>query len=216
MKTAAIAAALLVVAACGSAKEQASGGDKEAQKPTASPSETVCVTVSGVGRRLATVDLDKDGTREIVHLFPQGEGCPAALIVDGGSPSQPGPQVSLPDGEPPVTSAFAVAPSWSDGQLLVTRAEHPRGGYQLRIYAVDGESLTELTVDGQPLVPFVATDVAPGKALVDCSQDGFVVGTGAQARAYTVNGTDVTAGTPVKTAGGTVGQPAFASCRVAG
>ena len=48
----------------------------------------------------------------------------------------------------------------SDGQLLVTRADHPRGGYQLRVYAADGRrARPSSTVDGQPLVPFVATDV---------------------------------------------------------
>ena len=51
-------------------------------------------------------------------------------------------------------------------------SEHPRGGYQLRVYAADGEALTELEVDGQPLVPFVATDVAGAPVSVDCGDEG--------------------------------------------
>ena len=49
---------------------------------------------------------------------------------------------------PPVTSAFAVALPGPDGQLLVTRADHPRGGFQLRVYAAGRRELAELEVDG--------------------------------------------------------------------
>jgi hypothetical protein len=205
-------AALLVLAGCGSADEQgnAAAPDKEPTKaqeePSASPSERVCQYSDGVGRRIGRADLDGDGKAEVVRLYPARGECPPAAMIDGTFLT-----ASLPADEPPVTSAFAIAPSWADGQLLVTRSEHPRGGYQLRIFTLDGDDLTELTVDGQPLVPFVATDTSQPATTVACSDDGFVVGTGNDTTAYAVDGTRVTA--DGKAARTPAAQAPFADCR---
>ena len=43
------------------------------------------------------------------------------------------------------------------------------------MYAADANSLEELVYHGNPLVPFVATDVSGGPSSVDCSDEGIVV-----------------------------------------
>ena len=56
----------------------------------------------------------------------------------------------------------------------MTRADHPRGGFQLRIYAAASGQLDELKADGRALLPFVATDVQEHPWSIDCSDDGLV------------------------------------------
>lgn len=63
--------------------------------------------------------------------------------------------------------------------VLVTRQRSPRGGYQLRLYEVDGVSATQLLdAQGNPIVPVVATDTAPASAVTaDCVGAGLQVTT---------------------------------------
>ena len=120
----------------------------------------------------------------------------------------------------------------------MTRADHPRGGYQLRVYAASADELTELKVDGQPLLPFVASDVQEHPWSIDCSADGLVF-TEAVAHepigvvpawdikqtTYVVDGTSVTKGATKEIADNVLAQDleakypdlvkhsAFTSCR---
>jgi hypothetical protein len=214
MKSLVAVAALLVLAGCGSADEQGSGGGdrKDATTPGVAMVGGCAADAPEVeqAETLGAVDLDGDGTPDQVRLTATGGKCGDLLFAELGTGYVATP---LSADEPPVGSAFAIAPTWSEGQLLVTRADHPRGGYQLRVYTVDGETLTELTVDGNPPVPFVATDVTQGQARVDCSDEGIVVATGGQVTSYAVDGTRVSASTPNEKADVPAGQPAFASCR---
>ena len=93
------------------------------------------------------------------------------------------------------------------GELLVTRQDHPRGGFQLRVYAAGDGKLVELEADGHSLVPFVALDVQEHPLSIDCTNGGVVI-TEAVAHEppgvmfawdirrtpYVVDGTEVTAG----------------------
>ena len=81
----------------------------------------------------------------------------------------------LPVGGPPVTKAFAVAVPGREGALLVTRQDHPRGGFQLSVYAAGPDGLVELKTDGHPIVPFVALDVQEHPLSVDCTDGGVVL-----------------------------------------
>ncbi len=209
MKRLVAVAALLVLAGCGSAEQGSADEPKETAEPAqvgSCATDAPTVTDAPV---VAKVDLDGDGEADEVKLTGPGGECGNTLFAQVGDGYVSGP---LAVGDPLVTSAFAIAPPGRDSQLLVTRAEHPRGGYQLRVYAADGDALTELTVDGQPLVPFVATDVPLGQARVDCTDDGFIVVAGAQRTTYAVDGTHVSTEGPTKTDGELAGQP-FASCR---
>ncbi len=109
------------------------------------------------------------------------------------------------------------------GALLVTRQDHPRGGYQLRVYAVGPGGLVELKDGGQPLVPFVATDTRPISSTVDCHGGSIVVkqavakpgGRWAIERTtYAVNGTAATrTGTEAEAGGLTPAQADTLRCR---
>ena len=54
---------------------------------------------------------------------------------------------------------------------MVTRQDHPRGGFQTRVFAVAGDGLAQLEVEGRPLVPFVATDVQEHPVSIDCGDN---------------------------------------------
>ena len=238
MKRLTAVAVLLVLVGCGSAE---SGSGDDADGGATSPGTAM---VGGCAEDapeveqatvLTEADLDGDGSAEQVKLTAAGGECGNLLFAQLGEGYV---ATKAPADEPPVTGAFAIAPPGQEGQLLVTRADHPRGGYQLHVYAADGEDLTELTVDDQPLVPFVATDVQEHPFSIDCSDDGFVftdavahepVGIVAtwdvQETTYAVDGTSVTAGAPKEIADNVMSDQlgasypelarhaAFASCR---
>jgi hypothetical protein len=143
-------------------------------------------------------------------------GCGSADEPDAGSTggsaesSAPAPSPtgtpSLP-GEPPVTSTFDISVPGLADPLLVTRQDHPRGGFQLRVFAAEDGSWKELEVDGHSLVPFVATDVQEQPLSVDCAKGAIVVTRAVahepagiafawdvQRTSYAVQGSQVTAG----------------------
>ncbi len=176
----------------------------------------------------AQVDLDGDGTPEDVDANAASSDCPGAVSaeVDRNLASAP-----IKDATP-VTSVFGVTLEGHEGQLAVVRQDHPRGGYQLHVYALDGTKLTELTDGDQPLVPFVATDVRPISATVDCQGSTIVVdqavaGSGGtwdvRRTTYTVDGSTATkSGSTVVASNATpkkadqlmpAGSAVFASCR---
>jgi len=147
---------------------------------------------------------------------------------------------SLPADEPPVTSTYSIAVPGLATPLLVTRQVHPRGGFQLRVFAPDGSTWTELRVDGNALLPFIATDVLEHPLSVDCTDGGLVVTEAVshtpagvafawdvKQTTYAVDGSQVTAGATRKVADNVlpkqleakypdlVRHTAFKTCRVA-
>jgi hypothetical protein len=201
------AAALLLVAACGS---QAPASDKAAAEKTEGaaamigrcPADAPAVKAAPT---IATVDLDGDGQGEAIKLTKSGGRCASLLFAKLGD-RYVGTQVQ--QDQPPVSAAYGVDVPGHQGALLVTREDHPRGGFQLRLYAAgNDEKLTELEVDGRSLVPFVVLDVQEHPLSVDCTNGGVVV-TEAVAHephgvvfawdikrtSYAVDGSDVTAG----------------------
>ena len=163
---------LLVLAGCGSAEQNT---QDKSEPQAAAPSKVGACAVDSAAvtgaKTVATVDLDGDGSGEKVKLTAPGGECGNTLFAELGDGYV---SISLESDAPPVMSAFTVAPAGDGGQLLVTRGNHPRGGYQLRVYAATAKELKELTVDGQPLLPFVATDVQEHPWSIDCSDDGLV------------------------------------------
>jgi hypothetical protein len=227
-------AAVLVLAGCGSAapSNDPSAGAAKDSSPSASPSSspTDCPHAS---KAIAQADVDGDGTPETIDLLTTAEGdCPDSLSAGRG------PVAELRAGEPPIGSAYAVTVPGREGQLVVTRQDHPRGGFQLRVYAGGEGGLAELEVDDQSLLPFVALDVQEHPWSIDCG-DGGLVFTEAVAHeprgvaaawdvkrtTYAVDGTGVTAGPTQEVADNVlpgqldakypdlVKHTAFASCR---
>lgn len=231
-------AALLVLAGCGSAEssDDAASGDKRESTPSPSATASAC---GGTGKAqtkaLARVDVNGDGTLEQVRLESR-PGCPPALGVEGLGQLV---ATDLPDGQPPVRSAYGVTVPGRQGSLVVTRQDHPRGGYQLRVFALEGDELSELTVDGNAVFPFVATDVDEQPASIDCADNalvvtkavphepvGVVAAWDVQRTTYTLEGGKVTAGAPEEVADNVLPKQlaakypelarhaAFTSCRV--
>ncbi len=136
--------------------------------------------------------------------------CPGLLWTEIGGNDH---TWSLPADEPQVSAAFAVAIPGRTGELAVTRQDHPRGGFQTRVFAFADDQPEQLEIDGQPLVPFVATDVQEHPVSIDCGDNSIVV-TEAVAHepagvmfawdikqtTYALQGTTVTAGPTEETA----------------
>jgi len=193
--------ALVLLAGCGSADQ--GSGDAAGAEPTPSDATSTgkCPQTT---KTIAQADLDGDGTKEPVEVATGGDAtCPDTLSVI----SQPPVSVELPTGEPPIGSGFGVAVPGRTGELLVTRQDHPRGGFQLRVYAAGDGKLVELEVDGHSLIPFVALDVQEHPLSVDCTNGGVVLTEAVsheppgvmfawdiKRTSYAVEGTEVTAG----------------------
>jgi hypothetical protein len=169
-----VSAAVVLLAGCGSADDQGSGDKSPKDASGASATVGRCAATAPavqVARTIATVDLDGDGTGEAVRLTAATGDCPNTVFAKLGSGFV---TASANDG-PPAVSGFGVQIPGRTGQLLVTKSDHPRGGYQLRVYAAGTSGLTELQSDGHPLVPFVATDVQEHPLSIDCGEGGLVL-----------------------------------------
>lgn len=58
--------------------------------------------------------------------------------------------------------------------VLLSARPHPRGGAQLHLFGAGGKTgLTEVTADGKPLVPFLATDGGAAPMTATCTGDGI-------------------------------------------
>jgi hypothetical protein len=116
-----------------------------------------------------------DGSAK-VRLVEPGEGpCAGGLVVRTGS-GVDGVDVSGLDLD--ASSAHVVHLRGSGGEgprdlLLVEGGAHPRGGFQPHLFTTYG-GLHEVTVDGNPLLPFVATDGGGAPATARCGDDGTV------------------------------------------
>lgn len=166
----------LALAGCGSAATSDDGNSAAGGDPTAtsSPSESpsTCASVTRGRGVEAAIDVEGDGQREPVTFSPQSPCGPPTLQAGHGEDP---PLTTLPAGEPPVTQIFGVRVPGRTGELVVTRSTHPRGGFQLRVYAAEGSRLVELQRGSEPLVPFVATDVQEHPLSVGCAENALVV-----------------------------------------
>jgi hypothetical protein len=235
------ALAVLVVAGCGSEEAGSSsgaGGATESAEPQTVGSCPVDSPEVTSARTVARADLDGDGTLEAVRLTAPGGDCPNLLFAEVGPTYVTG---SLPAGTPALSGAFAVEVPGRDEALVVTRQDHPRGGFQLRVFAAGEKELVELQVDEHALVPFVALDVDEHPLSVECADGGVVVTEAVpheppgvmfawdiRQTTYAVDGTEVTTESSVEIADNVlpgqleskypdlVSRSAFESCRAEG
>ena len=121
----------------------------------------------------AEVDLDGDGSPDKVRLTRADAAVPGRALHDGEGPAATRRRCATPLAWTSA-SATRVSLPGREGDLLALRAEHPRGGFQVQVYAFD-DALGEVTTDGQPVVPFVATDTTGGYLSVTCADGELVV-----------------------------------------
>jgi hypothetical protein len=174
-RTAAPLATLLLLAGCGSAEDSLRTENDSGTTKVGTTKVGECRADSPAvvnARTVAAADLDGDGKGSPVELTEADGDCANTLFAKVGNRYL---AAQLPPDGPPLSSAFGIEVPGHDGQLLVTRQDHPRGGFQLRVYAAGDSALTELKVDGHALVPFVALDVEEHPLSVDCTDGGVVV-----------------------------------------
>jgi hypothetical protein len=128
-----------------------------------------------------SLDLDGDGAADAVAVngaAVQGR-CSDAVVA----------QVAGHELVAPLRDASAVGPAdlaavripGRTGELLLVRAQHPRGGFLAHLFAYTDGRFVELEVDGRPVLGFVATDTTSTPTAVRCESGGFTV---VQARAH--------------------------------
>lgn len=144
--------------------------------------------VGGPVQRVGECRLDNSsvtGARDLVRIDLRGNGDPTTVRLTGGGGDCPntlfakvGKQVlsaQMGDQQPPVVSGSVIQVPGHDGQVLVTRQDHPRGGFQVRLFAASGDTLRELRSGKETLVPFVGTDTEAHFVSADCAADGIEV-----------------------------------------
>jgi len=124
------------------------------------------------GDVVAEADIEGSGPpEEITYIRDDAGGsCANALYttLDGEAVAMP-----LGDARIDEDSFEVIQLVGTERQLLVAREEpHPRGGYQVHVYGFADGVLSELLVDGEPLVGFVATDGGAAPTTAVCTDDG--------------------------------------------
>ncbi len=159
---------LVVLAGC--------GDDTGTTGASGEPSQAPTVACLGHGSPAGTsLDLDGDGTKDQITIngAPAGAGCRDALIAEVGGHEL---VAELAGDAPPASGDLAaVRVPGRTGDLLLTTAKHPRGGFQATLYGYADGELAELTVDGKPIFPFVATDALTDPIAATCVDGGFEI-----------------------------------------
>ena len=155
--TAAVLSALLGLSACGS------------QTGSSAPDSGEC---AGQGTVVAKADLEGKGQPSTVRLAGSGAGpCADRLLADGGGWADVGGLDLVPKQATVVHLQGADAPEL----VLLSAKPHPRGGWQPHLFGSGGETgLTEVTSEGRPVVPFVATDGGAPPMTATCTPDGGI------------------------------------------
>jgi hypothetical protein len=168
MRTVTTISALLVLVLLGGCGEEQPG--TAPGRPAQWGDCTVDAFDRAGGREVAT--LSGGGTENAsVRLVPAGDGpCAGGLVARTGA-GVDGLDAGGLDLD--VRSAQVVDLEGGGELLLVNGGSHPRGGFQPHVFALSG-GLHEVQVDGNPLLPFVATDGGGTPATATCRDDGGV------------------------------------------
>ena len=134
-----------------------------------------CLTSDQIGSApsLAPADLDGDGTGNNVQYLAGSGRCARVLFARVGGKRQ-GVKVT---GDLPVRlqASRAVAVPGRHGDLVMLVEEHPRGGFQAHLYGYARGRFEELLAHGNPVLPFVATDVSDNPFTAGCTEGGITV-----------------------------------------
>lgn len=164
------AASLLLLVGCGNA-----GGYDAHLNDLPRTGAATCLTRDEIGAAptLVVADVDGDGAPDNVQYLA-GSGDCARVLFARADAKRRGVKVT---GDAPVESrdADAVAIPGRKGALVLLVQLHPRGGFQARLFGYAHGSLEELTVHGEPVFPFVATDVLSHPIAARCVEGGFEV-----------------------------------------
>lgn len=113
------------------------------------------------------------GERVTVQLVPAGAGPCAGGLVARSDAGVTGTDVSGLGLEPDTARVVELGGAARTRLLLIHGGVHPRGGFQPHLFVVH-DGLAEVMVDGNPLLPFVATDGGGMPVTATCRRDGGV------------------------------------------
>jgi hypothetical protein len=160
-----------LAAGCGSS---APSGDPAAESSPSAWGECTTDAFETAGRPAGTLDAATGAAQ--VRLVASGEGACAGGLVARTDAGVEGVDVADLDLDATTAHVVHLRGAGGDGPrelLLVRGGAHPRGGFQPHLFTVYG-GLHEVTVDGRPLLPFVATDGGGLPATARCGDDGTV------------------------------------------
>jgi hypothetical protein len=157
----------LFLAGCG---DEGTERAEPAQTPSASPGS--CVPVSEERGPVSTPDLDGDGTADSVEFVDQRD-CPGEFVAHVGEENF----VVLIREDLPVRGEDmqVLALPGRTGEVLLVTVQHPRGGFQAHLFGYAEGAFEELTVDGEPIFDFVATDTNSSPLSASCVDGGFTI-----------------------------------------
>ncbi|MGI9156254.1 MAG: hypothetical protein ACR2FG_06400 [Marmoricola sp.] len=172
------AAALLLATGCG--QTHADSGAKTHPSTSGTPavdSVGKCAETDPVIKQAPVVgraDLDGDGSSEDVRrTVLDANDCPDYLFARVGDRLVGAP---LGQTSAPPDGLGTVKVPGRDSELLVVRATHPRGGFETHLFGYADGMLTEVRDgNGNPVVPFVATDTRGGYVSATCGDNAIVV-----------------------------------------
>jgi hypothetical protein len=175
MRALAVVLATLVVAGCGS-----DPGPDPSSDPSSDPTQATgyrgcrASDVAGHGMVVARADLDGTGGTEAVRLIGASDRrCRNSLVavVEGrvvGTDVRPLHLV------PKRVQVVRLHGKAADLVLLWSQP-HPRGGSQPHLFGLrDSGRLAEVTLDGRPVLPFVATDGGGSPMTATCTGSGGI------------------------------------------
>lgn len=165
------AAPLALMAGCGSQQGAAGGpGDGDPSTDASAASWQGCTpqAFDAAGPTVLTLD---DGT---AVKLPTDGPCAGGLVVraDGGVAGTDVRDLGLVADTAAVLDAGQAA---GGAVLRIDGGVHPRGGFQPHVYVVGDGSVDEVTADGRPVVPFVATDGGMAPLAVRCGDGSLEV-----------------------------------------
>jgi hypothetical protein len=154
----------------GSDAQDASGAAEETQAATWREC-TESAYDAADGREVSAPTAD--GTVSV--KLPASGPCAGGLVarVGGGVAGLAVTGLDLDPSTAQVVRADGGTPGGAGALLRVDGGVHPRGGFQPHLFLVS-DSVRELTVDGQPVLPFVATDGGMAPMTATCTDDGGV------------------------------------------
>jgi hypothetical protein len=168
----------LALTGCGSAEdpasEQVSGQPGQPSEASSAPAWHGCdaAAFDAASAQAAGRVTGPAGEQLLVKLVTGSGPCAGGLVAETPS-GITGLAVSELDLD--ASTAELVRVGGDAGDLLrIDGGAHPRGGFQPHLFRVTENGVAEVTVEGSPLLPFVATDGGAKPATVRCAAPGTV------------------------------------------
>ena len=167
----------VALAGCGSLTGSDDGAADGSGPPSGAPGQAWgdCTQEAFEAADSPATTLRHDGWGTDMQLkLPSDGPCAGALVASG-----PGGVVGVDVGSDELDgSSVSVLDAGPLGGSVLVRVDggmHPRGGFQPHLYLVGPDAMREVTVNGHPVVPFVATDGGMAPLAVRCGDDTLEV-----------------------------------------